>query len=331
MMHFVKLAAVAALLANVATAADEAQTLSKQNRWVTSAAFLDGGRIVTGGGESLLYRAGDVKIWDAKSGSQTASFAGQPTIVWSVAASADGKVLLSSGYDGKIIVWDVAEKKPQQTIEKKGWIRRVAFSADGQHFAAGMEDGSVILFETKDVKEGQTFKAHESAVYDVAFSPDGAQLATCSTDKLAKVWDWKADMPAEKLKLEGHDDAVWAVAFAKDGSLATAGADRKIRLWTAEGKNEATLEGHKDWVSDLAFSPDGATLASASHDRTARLWDVKEKKETASLGTHSSTCWCVAFSPSGTELAVGTHNAGLRLWNISEKTEAFPAPKEEKP
>jgi uncharacterized protein with WD repeat len=317
--------------ANVAASAQDAPTLAKQSRWVTSAAFVqDGSQLVTGGGESLLYRAGDVKIWDVRTGTQTASLEGQPTIVWSVAASADGKTLITSGYDGKIILWNVAEKKPQQTIEKKGWIRRVALTPDGKNFAAGMEDGSVILFETDGGKELKTFKAHEAAVYDVAFSPDGATLATCSTDKLAKLWDWKVEMPMEKAKLEGHGDAVWAVAWSKDGSLATASADRKIKLWNAEGKEEATLEGHKDWVSDVAFSPDGATLVSASHDRTARLWDVKEKKETASLGPHTSTCWCAAFSPDGSLLAVGTHNAGVRLWNLSSKAEIFPAPADEK-
>src|SRR5262245_12892197 len=276
--------------------AQEPPTLAKQSRWVTSAAFIEGGaKLVTGGGESLLYRAGDVKVWDVKTGAQIASLEGQPTIVWSVAVSPDGKTLITSGYDGKIILWNVAEKKPQQTLEKKGWIRRVTLSPDAKNFAAAMEDGNVILFETEGPKELKTFKAHEAAVYDVAFSPDGALLATSSTDKLAKLWDWKAETPAEKAKLEGHGDAVWAVAWSKDGSLATAGADRKIKLWNAEGKEQATLEGHKDWVTDVTFSADGATLASCSHDRTVRLWDVKEKKETASLGPHGSTCWSVAF------------------------------------
>jgi WD40 repeat protein len=331
MIRYWSLAAASAVLLTNVAIAEDATTLAKQNRWVTSAVFMNGGsKLATGGGESLLYRSGDVKIWDVKSGTQLASFEGQPTIVWSIAASPDGKALITTGYDGKIIVWNVAEKKPAQTIEKKGWIRRAALSPDGTNFAAAMEDGSVVLFETEGPKETKTFKAHEAAVYDVAFSPDGATLATCSTDKTAKLWDWKAEMPAEKAKLEGHSDAVWAVAWSKDGSLATGGADRKIKLWSSEGKEEATLEGHKDWISDVAFSPDGNTLASSSHDRTARLWDVKEKKETASLGPHTGTCWCVAFSPDASLLAVGTHNSGVRLWNLANKTELFPAPKEEK-
>ena len=331
MLHYIRLSVCLVVLGLTGAPAQEAPTLAKQNRWVTSAAFLNSGsQLATGGGESLLYRAGDVRLWDVKSGQQLAALEGQPTIVWSLAATPDGKTLITSGYDGKIIVWNVGEKKPQQTIEKKGWIRRIALSPDGKNFAAGMEDGSVILFETEGAKELKTAKAHEAAVYDVSFSPDGATLATASTDKLAKLWDWKAEMPAEKAKLEGHSDAVWAVAFAKDGSLATASADRKIKLWNAAGTEEATLEGHKDWVSDIAFSPDGATLASASHDRTARLWDVKEKKETASLGPHGSTCWSVTFSPDGSLLAVGTHNAGVRLWNLASKAEVFPAPAEAK-
>src|SRR3954447_8463052 len=95
----VKLAALLVLLASAILSAEDAATLAKQNRWVTSAAFINNGnQLVTGGGESLLYCGGDVKIWDVKSGVQVASLEGQPTIVWSVATAPDGKMLLTSGY-----------------------------------------------------------------------------------------------------------------------------------------------------------------------------------------------------------------------------------------
>src|SRR6266702_3483179 len=164
--------------------ADEAPALAKQNRWVTSAAFISAGsQLVTGGGESLLYRAGDVKIWDVKSGAQVANLEGQPTIVWSLAASADGKTLITSGYDGKIIIWNVAEKKPQQTIEKKGWIRRVALSPDGATLATSSTDKLAKLWDWKAEMptEKAKLEGHGDAVWAVAWSKDGS-LATAGAD-----------------------------------------------------------------------------------------------------------------------------------------------------
>ena len=45
-------------------------------------------------------------------------------------------------------------------------------------------------------------------------------------------------------------------------------------------------QGHSGWVSDIAFSPDGSTLASASHDKTVKIWSVESKEEGAKLEGH---------------------------------------------
>jgi hypothetical protein len=76
------------------------------------------------------------------------------------------------------------------------------------------------------------------------------------------------------------------------------------------------LTGHTDAVLGVAFSPDGKLLATASADRTARLWEVASgKPHGRPLTGHSDTVAGVAFSPNGKLLATTSWDHTARLWN----------------
>jgi WD40 repeat protein len=92
-----------------------------------------------------------------------------------------------------------------------------------------------------------------------------------------------------------HDREVTAVAYGRDGTLATAAVDGAVRLWDPTGRETGRLR-HDDMVNALAFSRDGRYLATASSDRTARVWDLAGRREMVRFA-HPTTVNAIAFSP----------------------------------
>jgi cytochrome c len=166
-------------------------------------------------------------------------------------------------------------------------------------------------------------RGHGGPVRSLAVSPDGKHAISGSFDSSAIVWSLTSNT-AEKV-LRFHEGAVNCAVFLKDGRVATSGEDGRVAIWrVGEDKPSIVLEGHKAPVVGLAVSPDGTWLASASWDRTARLWPLAGG-EPRVLEGHQQNVNGVAFTPDSRSVVTVSYDATLRIWPLDAAQSAMVA------
>ena len=213
--------------------------------------------------------------------------------------------------------------------------RAVEFSPDGQTLAVATAIG-VSLYDVKTTSEiGRLTGSTVGGVHDVAFSPDGAILASTPSGGLIELWDVKTRQNIATL-IEHNRRVrygISAITFSPDGrTIASGDHEGRLKLWDVEsGVDIATINGHGKVVSSVIFSPDGAMLASGSADDTVKLWDVDTgrsiaarfkrfvtRRHIATLRGDTGLVESVTFSPDGTILATGSPE-GVNLWDVKTK------------
>ena len=168
-----------------------------------------------------------------------------------------------------------------------------------------------------------SLKGPQQAIFSIAFSHDGRQIASAQED--GRIGLYSVD--TEKVEfLPGHQSHAFSVVFHPQGKyLASAGADSKIKLWDLQARQvifEKTGHAGKSvgLAGALAFTPDGRRLAGPSGNETVTVWSVPDGRDLFSLLRHTKLVSAVAFSPrDGQFLAIGDHGRNVTIYDAHSK------------
>ncbi len=146
----------------------------------------------------------------------------------------------------------------------------------------------------------------------VAFSPDGALLATAANDGLIQLWDVATGKSVATLDV---GEAVLSVAFGRDGTLASGDESGAVTLWdSAMHKKLATLRGHTDEVYAMEYSQDGRVLITVAGE--ILVWDSVRRRRVGNLDAtlDSFQIRAFAYGRDGVIPPRGSYASSFPLW-----------------
>ncbi len=249
------------------------------------------------------------KVWD-----------GHADTVRCLALSKSGKRLVAGGgtpgAGGEIRVLNLENFQTVLTLnEHSDIVNAVVITPDDKKILSASTDKSIKIWEMETGKLLNTLRDHADAVFGLAISPNGKLIASSSADRSVKVWN--VETAKRIYSLDAHEDWVFSVAISPNGSrFISTSSDSSAKLWNfgEGGSGVAFGIGHGGAVLASAFTSDSQRFATASADKTIKLYRV-DGNNYKTLTDAKDWVYSVRFSPNDKLVAGGTWDGSVLLWN----------------
>lgn len=312
----------------------------------------NGQLLASGSGDKTL------RLWDIYTQTPYKTCVGHADNVLCVAWSPCGRKVASASENGKILLWNAEDGSQigKPMIAHKKWITCLSWepyhsNETCRFLVSSSKDTSLRIWDTVLGQTVRELNGHTMSVTCCKWGGRGL-IYSSSQDRTIKVW--KADDGKLCRTLEGHAHWVNTLALNVDYAIRTAefeitrkknelespkerakrryeavgeeklvsgSDDFTLILWKPETSKKPVerMSGHQQLINDVKFSPNGRLIASASFDKSIKLWDGNTGKFVGVLRGHVQRVYTIAWSADSRLLVSGSADSTLKVWNIKEK------------
>ncbi|PVD38772.1 hypothetical protein C0Q70_01395 [Pomacea canaliculata] len=283
---------------------------------------------------------GTLKIWNKNTGAclhtnrslcEEKTEEGKTIITQALYSEVLGKVVIAM-YDHNILFLNADFSYYKQGIWRKS-LMLLSLGENSSHIIVLSNSSKIKVFCLSNMA-CQILGGHLDTVLAVSSQPKNNLFATASKDNSVRVWRFHPD--AGNITCiavgQGHTQAVHSVAFSKLSSnfLVSGSEDSTLKLWSLppvaklDSDHITTLHtistecAHEKDINFVTVAPNDKFIASASQDKTAKLWSLPDLSLKGVVRGHRRGVWCVQFSPVD-RFCFSDSEGLLKLWTIKTK------------
>ena len=267
-------------------------------------------------GDSILNQYhGHKPMIDAISGDEKAVAARSITI------ANDGTHMYSAGGDGRLLKWDLANRKSEVLFTSDKVNRVVRISPNERWLALGTNNKEILIYNLQSRGTPRSVSGHAGAVYDVVFLPNNKGFISSGADNRLIQSDFSTTKELAIL-----DRKVKALALSSDGETLVGGTEQgDLFKWdlTQVVDNQSVIfrdEDRRKPVLALTFSSGDSLLAIAGYNKSdngyIQVWNmIRKKQEGPELTGFSAAVTDVEFSDDVTLVAGASKDRTVRFWD----------------
>ncbi|MBU3916232.1 WD40 repeat domain-containing protein, partial [bacterium] len=212
-----------------------------------------------------------------------------------------------------ISLWRPADNQIKKWTAHSDEVTCIALSSDGQYLVSGSKDKAVKLWD-HDGNLLKILSGHSEKIASVSFSIDNQTIISYSNDKTVMLWN--TDGKLLNTFSIGSTAFSHKAVMSPNGKLIAIDLNSAVGLISPKGAALRQLGGHTSSLLELVFSPDSKIIASASRDKTIKIWSVENGQLLKTLVGHENTINSIGFSPDGRFLVSSSDDSTTRVWNV---------------
>jgi WD40 repeat protein len=249
------------------------------------------------------------------------TFTGHNGEIKSIAFAPGKREFYTSGFDGKVLRWNLDDKKQNIQVISSGTeiVEVLSVSPDAGWLACGGSNSVIKMIPIKGNSIGYELKGHSGKIKSLLFSFDGNYLYSASLDGKVLKWDLSArtskNVNTDLLQINSID-------ISSNGNyLAGVSNDGKVLVWDPEKTtNTFRIETTGKVIKTVRFKPNENTLAIGYTDGYVELWDISSKEKISEIKAHTAEVNDIRFNNKYFQMATASNDGTLKLWDTRDLT-----------